>query len=190
MTPYAQETAVITGKTLIDWGFAPGPWFAEGIAAAQAAAARGQDARRAVAAIAPKPVATLSLRKAGALPYHLNIREENEGDARNIAAVEAHMTKLMRVPTIRSGAVMPDACPAGQAPGTIPVGGVIATENAIHPGFHSADICCSMALTSFRDADPTAILDAGMKLSHFGGGGRPRGAQMRPPAAILDVKQH
>jgi tRNA-splicing ligase RtcB len=178
---------MITGKTLIDWGFAPGPWFADGIAAAQAAAERGEDARAAVLAIAPKAVAKRDLSAPGAVPYHLNIRAENDGDAENIANVQAHMEELMRVPTIRAGAVMPDACPAGRAPGTIPVGGVIATENAIHPGFHSADICCSMALTSFGDVDPTAILDAGMVWSHFGGGGRPRGAQIRPPAAILEA---
>lgn len=178
---------MITGKTLIDWGFTPGPWFTVAIAAAQAAAERGEDARAAVAAVAPKPVARRPLSAPGATGYHLNIRAENEGDAENIAKVQAHMDELMRVPTIRAGAVMPDACPAGQALGTIPVGGVIAAENAIHPGFHSADICCSMALTSFGDVDPTAILDAGMVWSHFGGGGRPRGAQIRPPAEILEA---
>ena len=176
---------MITGKTLIDWGFAPGSWFPEGIAAAQAAAERGEDPRAAAAALAPQLRPQRAMTAPGATPYHLNIRAENEGDAENIANVEAHMAELMRVPTVRAGAVMPDACPAGRAPGTIPVGGVIATENAIHPGFHSADICCSMALTSFGDVDPTAILDAGMVWSHFGGGGRPRGAQIRPPEEIL-----
>ncbi|MFD1330953.1 RtcB family protein [Methylopila musalis] len=180
---------MITGKTLIDWGFAPGPWFAEGIAAAQAAAERGEDPRAAAAARAPKQRPQRAMSAPGALPYHLNIRAENDGDAANIANVEAHMAELMRVPTVRAGAVMPDACPAGRAPGTIPVGGVVATENAIHPGFHSADICCSMALTSFANADPTALLDAGMTLSHFGGGGRPRGAQIRPPAEILQAME-
>ena len=98
------------------------------------------------------------------------------------------MAELMRVPTIVAGAVMPDACPAGSAPGTIPVGGVVATRNAIHPGMHSADICCSMSITVLdKDADATAILDAGMKLAHFGGGGRPRGAQIAPADALLDA---
>ena len=178
---------MITGKTLIDWGFKPGAWFPEGIAAAEAALARGEDARAAVDAIAPKAIPQLALRAPDSVPYHLNIRPVNEGDEANIAGVEQHMRELMRVATIRAGAVMPDACPAGQAPGTIPVGGVIAAENAIHPGFHSADICCSMALTSFAGGDPTAILDAGMKLSHFGGGGRPRGEQIEPPREILDA---
>jgi hypothetical protein len=91
----------------------------------------------------------------------------------------------MRVPTIVAGAVMPDACPAGAAPGTIPVGGVIAAKDAIHPGMHSADICCSMAATVFGDAKPSDLLDAGMTLSHFGGGGRPRGAQVDPPDDVM-----
>jgi RNA-splicing ligase RtcB len=50
---------------------------------------------------------------------------------------------------------------------------------------HSADICCSMAVTMLGRVRPGDVLDAGAKLSHFGGGGRPRGAQVRPPADIL-----
>ena len=91
------------------------------------------------------------------------------------------MAELMRVPTIVAGTVMPDACPSGTAPGTIPVGGVVAAKEAIHPGMHSADICCSMAVSVLGDIDPIPVLDAGMKLSHFGGGGRPYSHDMRPP---------
>jgi RNA-splicing ligase RtcB len=116
----------------------------------------------------------------------MNIRAEDPDETANVASVVAHMRELMRVPTIVAGAVMPDACPAATAPGTIPVGGVAAARNAIHPGMHSADICCSMAVTIFEEADPIAILDAGMKLSHFGGGGRPRGAQITPETSLLD----
>jgi hypothetical protein len=46
---------------------------------------------------------------------------------------------------------MPDACPTGPE-GQIPVGGVVVAKNAIHPGFHSADICCSVMLTDFGKA--------------------------------------
>ena len=95
------------------------------------------------------------------------------------------MRELMRVPTIRAGAVMPDACPSGSAPGTIPVGGVIAARDAIHPGMHSADICCSMAVSIFGDVDPTPILDAGMQISHFGGGGRPHSKICSPPDDVI-----
>jgi len=127
----------------------------------------------------------VALREAGDLPYHLNVRAEEENEAENIAAVERHMRELMRLPTIVAGSIMPDACPAGSVAGTIPVGGVVAAKDAIHPGMHSADICCSMAVTIFADAEPTALLDAGMEHSHFGGGGRPRGRQLRPPQEVL-----
>jgi tRNA-splicing ligase RtcB len=94
----------------------------------------------------------------------------------------------MRVPTIRAGAVMPDACPSDVRLGSIPVGGVVAAENAIHPGMHSADICCSVAVSVFSNSvAPEEILNAGMKLSHFGGGGRPRGQQMKPKNQLLEM---
>jgi tRNA-splicing ligase RtcB (3'-phosphate/5'-hydroxy nucleic acid ligase) len=182
---------MITGKTLIEWGYRPGPWFAAAIAAAEQARQAGADeagVRAAVDRLAPPPApTTLPLRRAGDLAFTLNIRPEEPGEAENIAAVERHMKDLMRVPTLVAGTVMPDACPAGAAPGTIPVGGVVAAKNAIHPGMHSADICCSMAVTVLGDVNPTAVLDAGMKLSHFGGGGRPRGAQLRPPGEIMEA---
>lgn len=180
---------MITGKTLIAWGYEPGPWFAAAIAAAEEARRSGADeaaVRAIVGRFAPPPaLPAVSLRGHGTLAHRLNIRAEDEHEAENLASVERHMTELMRVPTIVDGAVMPDACPAGTAPGTIPVGGVIAAREAIHPGMHSADICCSMAVSVFGDIDPIPLLDAGMKLSHFGGGGRPRGQQIQPPADVL-----
>jgi RNA-splicing ligase RtcB len=127
----------------------------------------------------------MPLRAPGAAAYALNIRPEEPEDADNIAGVERHMAELLRVPTLVAGAVMPDACPSGSAPGTIPVGGVVAAKEAIHPGMHSADICCSMAFSLLGDVDPTAVLDAGMKLSHFGGGGRAYSRGMSPPESLL-----
>lgn len=172
---------MITGKTLIDMGYKPGPWFPTAIAAAQGVHGQGGDdaaIRAAIDVLAPAPVVTQGLRPVGELPFNLNITPEDEDEVANVAAVEAHMRELMRLPTVVAGSVMPDAMPAGSAPGTIPVGGVIATKNAIHPGMHSSDICCSMAVTFFdKNTNPTALLDAGMALSHFGGGGRPRGKQ-------------
>jgi tRNA-splicing ligase RtcB (3'-phosphate/5'-hydroxy nucleic acid ligase) len=177
---------MITGKTLIAWGYQPGAWFADAIPAAEKARASGADeaaVRAIVDEFAPPPLPpAVALREKG-LAYRLNIRAEGAGDAENIASVEKHMADLMRVPTLVAGAVMPDACPSGAAPGTIPVGGVVAAKDAIHPGMHSADICCSMAISVLGDIDPTSVLDAGMKLSHFGGGGRPYSRDMRPPDA-------
>jgi tRNA-splicing ligase RtcB len=151
---------MITGKDLIAWGYKPGPWFPAAIEAANAAQAAGGDARAAAAALAPPPVETVGLRQHGDLAHHLNIRAEDPDEVENVAPVERHMRELMRVPTIVAGAVMPDACPAGAAPGTIPVGGVVAAKDAIHPGMHSADICCSMAVTMFGDVNPTATAAA------------------------------
>ena len=188
---HAQRTAYvdeITGKTLLAWGYKPGGWFGAAIAAAEQARRAGAGAAEIRAAVdrhLTAPAATL--RAAGALAHRLNIAPEDADEIANVAAVEQHMTELMRVPTVRAGAVMPDACPAGSAPGTIPVGGVVAAENAIHPGMHSADICCSLAVSIYRDLAPKAALDAGMRLSHFGGGGRPRGEQLRPPADVLSA---
>ena len=184
---HAQRTAYvdeITGKTLLAWGYKPGGWFGAAIAAAEQARRAGAG-EAAVDRHLTAPAATL--RAAGALAHRLNIAPEDADEIANVAAVERHMTELMRVPTVRAGAVMPDACPAGSAPGTIPVGGVVAAENAIHPGMHSADICCSLAVSIFRDLAPKAALDAAMRLSHFGGGGRPRGEQLTPPGDVLSA---
>lgn len=157
---------MITGKTLIDWGMQPGPHFKRAVEAANAAAAIGECPKTAALALAPPPA--IPLRPAGAL-YFENIRPDNPGEADNLRAVRADMAALMRVPTVEAGAIMPDACPAG----TIPVGGVVATRGAIHPGFHSADICCSVAVTVLGDVDPQAALDAGHASTFFGYGGRP-----------------
>ena len=89
--------------------------------------------------------------------------------ADNYQQVVSVMSHLMRLPTIEAGAVMPDACPAG----TICVGGVVAARNAIHPAFHSADVCCSMYLTEFDTDDAKAVLDAAMEATHFGPTARP-----------------
>ena len=152
---------MITGKTLIAWGYQPGPWFADAIAAAEKARASGADEaaiRAIVDGFAPPPLPpAVPLRERGGVAYQLNIRAEEAGDAENIASVEKHMADLMRVPTLVAGAVMPDACPSGAAPGTIPVGGVVAAKDAIHPGMHSADICCSMAVTVLgKGIDPAS----------------------------------
>ncbi len=163
---------MIDGKTLIGWGFKPGPWFASAISAANIAKDQGADEvklREVVSAHMPPP--PIEIRAAGELPFFQNIEEIDEGDAGNIASVRETMTELMRTPTIKGGAFMPDACPTGPV-GQIPVGGVVVTENAIHPGFHSADICCSVAISVIGDVDPKLVLDEAQRLTHFGGGGR------------------
>jgi tRNA-splicing ligase RtcB len=131
----------ITGKMLIEMGYEQGPWFGAALKAANSAEAAGLDVRTAIDATMPPPV--IPLRAVGSKPYFLNIRAEDSTEAENIAMVEETMRELMRVPTVEAGAIMPDACPAGE----ICVGGVVATKEAIHPGYHSADICCSMGIS-------------------------------------------
>lgn len=168
---------MITGLTLIAWGHVPGPGFGEALRAAQEAQRAGEDVQairtRLERFVPPPAPPTLSLRKPGETPaYHVNLVPEYEEDFLNLNAVCDHMNELMRVPTVVAGAIMPDACPSGQAKGTIPVGGVVATKNAIHPGMHSADICCSMAFSNIGRVDPDLVLDAAMQVTHFGPGGR------------------
>ena len=176
----------ITGSVIKELGYRQASWWKDAIdEAGDRQFVDSAEVRAFLDRFTPPPAA--SLREAGVARWSANIEAEDDIERANIEVVSRHMDELMRIPTIVAGAIMPDACPSDHRLGAIPVGGVAATKEAIHPGMHSADICCSMAVTIFdRGADPTAILDAGMKLSHFGGGGRARGAQIRPADEILD----
>lgn len=175
----------ITGQTLIGWGVKPGAHFKEALATANRMRGEGVGQPAILAAIQALVPATIPLR-ATATPYARAIDAETEAERANVEAVFAHMDELMRVPTIQAGAVMPDACPSGSTFGTIPVGGVVACADAIHPGFHSADICCSVAITVLRaDCDPRALLDAVQAVTHFGPGGRRAPALM--PASVASA---
>lgn len=163
---------VITGADLIAWGYTPGPWFRPALVAVNSGPNWSiEQAQAFLRGYAPEPISMLARRERG-LDFSINLDIETADEALNAAVVIKHMRELMRVPTIKAGAVMPDACPAGSAPGTIPVGGIVACENAIHPGYHSADICCSMAITTMATIPCKPILDAAMLTTHFGPGGR------------------
>lgn len=113
------------------------------------------------------------------------IEAESPLEADNVAAARARMLELLHSPVVKRGAIMPDTCPAGGGRATIPVGGAIEVENAIIPGAHSADICCSMLASFFPANHPTAeVMDHLWKVTHFGAGGRPRGNQWTSP--VLD----
>lgn len=177
-------TETMSGQDLIDAGMRQGKWFGPALAAANAHLEKGgsfDEALQLARGFAPPP--SLPLQAAGGLPLHMNIDAANPDEEANVEAVRRSMQVLMRTPVIRAGAVMPDACPAGPL-GTIPVGGVAVSE-AIHPGMHSADICCSMAISVFPGVAPAALLDAVQAVTHFGPGGRPRGAQLRPPEEVM-----
>jgi RNA-splicing ligase RtcB len=177
----------ITGSLIREFGYQPASWWKDAIGEAG-----GRDfadpaqAREYLDGFAPPPA--MPLRASRALRWTANIEAEDEAERANIEAVSRHMDELMRVPTVVAGAVMPDACPSDHRLGAIPVGGVAATRDAIHPGMHSADICCSMAVTIFDSgSDAGRILDAGMKLSHFGAGGRAAGGQIQPAPELLEA---
>lgn len=164
----------ITGKSLIAWGIKPGKAFKTILAEAQALAATGpalDDVRAAIVAKFPAP-AILTRRASGT--FAEAISAETEEDTANVAAVRTHMAELMRCPVLEHGAIMPDACPSGSAPGTIPVGGAVVSR-AIHPAFHSADICCSMYATVLpKGTDTRVFMDALVGTTRFGPGARPQ----------------
>jgi RNA-splicing ligase RtcB len=112
----------------------------------------------------------------------VNLLSENDLERSSHARLVESFRVLMRTPTLREGALMPDACEAGPT-GTIPVGGVAVSEHAIHPGMHSADICCSMFVTVIDGVEPACLLDAIEAVTHFGPGGRKDG-RFRLPANL------
>ncbi len=171
----------ITGKTLIALGFRSGKWFPEAIDHINSNQLEGAAMHAYLEQFKSPPIMDLHQEAAS---FSVNIKAENELEATNVNSVVATMNTLMKTPTLVNGAIMPDACPTGPN-GTIPVGGVAVAKNAIHPGMHSADICCSVMLTDFGNADPKKVLDAAHANTHFGPGGRDRNTQYRFPEELL-----
>lgn len=171
----------ITGKTLIDLGFRSGKWFPEAIDFININQLEGEAMHAYLEQFKSPPIQDLHKES---IPFAINIKAENELEEINVNSVITSMNTLMKTPTIVNGAIMPDACPTGPN-GTIPVGGVVVAKNAIHPGMHSADICCSVMLTDFGKTEPKKVLDAAHKNTHFGPGGRDRDTQYRFPEELL-----
>ena len=180
--------APVTGADLIAWGYRPGPDFPSLLARAAELARDGGDPRTRLLAERPLPVPPrhLPLRPLGELGFSESIEASDPDEVDNVEKVRETMRTIMRTPTVVAGAVMPDACPAGPV-GTIPVGGVVAARNAIHPGMHSADICCSVMMTDLGHADPKAVLDAAAAVTHFGNGSRPQGRRFTVSLDLLDA---
>ncbi|TYC52192.1 RtcB family protein [Rhodobacterales bacterium] len=186
MTKIETDILKLTSDVLVEWGHKPGKAFGAALRDGQDALDKGepvQSVRQMLESYKPAPVLPLS--EQGTKPFHVNIDAETADEQANVTAVMQHMGELMRTPTIEAGAIMPDACPAGPL-GTIPVGGVVAARGAIHPGMHSADICCSVMMTVFEDAEPKAVLDAAHSVTHFGGGGRANGKRFTMSADLYD----
>lgn len=179
-----QET--LTSDVLTSWGHVPGKAFGAALREGEAALAAGKtlaEVRNLLESY--KLPRAVPLAEAGEQPFQANIEADSLDEEANIKKVTEHMRELMRTPTIKAGAIMPDACPAGPL-GTIPVGGVVATHNAIHPGMHSADICCSVMLSNLGQTDPKAVLDAAQSVTHFGPGGRRQGHRFTVSQTLVD----
>lgn len=190
-----------TGKDLIEMGIQPGPQFGKLLAeinrtlqahthadeeSAFAAIQAILDAHKAKEAQeAAERAARIVPLRAQPISISVNLTAQSPDEKANLDAVLEAMTLLARTPTVEAAAIMPDACPAG----AIPVGGVAAARKAIHPGWHSADICCSMFATNFGKAKPKAVLDAVFAAGHFGPGGRKRHEEARMPAELLALLQ-
>ena len=170
--------SLIDGQDLLDAGWQPGAEIGQALAKAHEYEARGiSDKKYLLKLLArdiPKSQPKLGVREQPA-PLGEAIAATCELDEQNIAKVRKTMDELLRMPRIARGAIMPDACPVGGGPATIPVGGAIAVENAIIPAAHSSDICCSMYATFFDAGDSTDVsemLDQLMDSTRFGHGGR------------------
>lgn len=173
----------VTGHTLKALGYRQGKWMKEAIMHINKNKLEGDVMETYLEQFkSPDPI---ELHKTS-VNFSINIKAANEEEKDNVAKVINSMQTLMKTPTLVDGAIMPDACPAGPD-GTIPVGGVVVAKNAIHPGMHSADICCSVMLTDFGKANPKDILDAAHANTHFGPGGRNRDSQFRFPKELLDA---
>lgn len=172
----------VNGNTLIELGYRPGKWFGEALKHIQENKLNQEEMMAFLDQFKlPEPI---SLREKP-LDFSINIQAENELEEENVKKVLDSMRELMRTPTLVGGAVMPDACPTGPL-GYIPVGGVAVAKNAIHPGMHSADICCSVMLTDYGKVDPKVILDMAHQNTHFGPGGRARGQQFALPNCLQE----
>lgn len=158
---------MITGKTLIELGFKPNKRFSKIVAYCNQHQLTGADLINYVRSQIPVEIEPYDT----PIAYHKNIRATAPVETVNVEKVFATMDALMKTPTLVQGAVMPDACPTGPV-GQIPVGGIVAAKNAIHPAMHSADICCSVMMTNLGKIDPKKVLDKAHAVTHFGPGGR------------------
>ncbi|CAN5319673.1 hypothetical protein BH23VER1_BH23VER1_31630 [soil metagenome] len=181
----------LSGKDLVDAGWPEGPVIGELLARARfLEEEKGIVDRKYLLKLLrrhiPVPLPKLAMRPpAEAAPLAEAIVAVGAEEERNVGAVRRQMGELLRAPLVRAGAVMPDACPVGGGTAVIPVGGVIAVENAIVPAAHSADICCSMFATFYRCDRPTGEqLDALAGSTRFGPGGRDESDLVHHP--VLD----
>ena len=153
----------VDGNDLVEWGVRSGPFMKEALEIAASMELKKLPRHVIKDSILKKQKDLITLNETPA-PFGDYLPVTSDIEAENKKGVVDAMNQIMKVPGIIGGAILPDACPAG----TIPVGGVVAARNQIHPSYHSADVCCSMALTELLDADPKEVLDMIEKSVHFG----------------------
>ena len=109
--------------------------------------------------------------------------DAREKDAiKGLEKARSSMQTLLRSPIAVAGALMPDASPAGSEEAAMPVGGVLATRNAIVPAATGLDIACSLQATFYvGEASVSEELDALVESTRFGPGGRAEGERIAHP---------
>lgn len=155
-----------TVKDFINLGYPFEKWMPEAVRIANAPG-NSEDISTVAARVKQLPQFRSHNMRDTACPVYVNLDDQGEDLdflIKNKAEVVESMTKLAYLPTVEKVAIMPDACTAG----VISVGGVVASREAIHPAFHSADVCCSMFLTELDNANPKEVLDLAMSVTHFG----------------------
>jgi tRNA-splicing ligase RtcB (3'-phosphate/5'-hydroxy nucleic acid ligase) len=156
-----------TGKDLIALGLKPSKVWKEALRHINENSLTNEEITQYVLNTEPKHIDPFTSPK----KFFVNIEADSEEELSNLQAVLDDMNTVMVTPTVVSGAIMPDACPTGA--GQIPVGGVVIAENAIHPGMHSADICCSVMCTVINvDINIDKVFEVATQKTHFGPGGR------------------
>jgi tRNA-splicing ligase RtcB len=149
----------------------PGPYLADALLA---------DLARECLRLTPKEDKSEELRESP-LPYPIWGREAIDDTSL------AQMDNAMRLPISVAGALMPDAH-VGYG---LPIGGVLATENAVIPYAVGVDIACRMRLSLYEVSPhllgqkPGLFADALWEQTAFGLGAQWKGSR-RPEHAVLD----
>jgi tRNA-splicing ligase RtcB (3'-phosphate/5'-hydroxy nucleic acid ligase) len=188
-----EGVAQVKGDDLIRLGFKPGKRFGEVLQVANNLEKMGVDEAEIVRLLRhtyPEEPPALPLQDYGDVPFE-NFLDLSNGlpdaawEIQNAVAVIETMKEVMKTPVVKAAAIMPDACPAGPL-GTIPVGGVVKSEH-VHPGMHSADICCSMYATIFDSTvQAKELLDAVHEVTHFGPISLSRVPEAMPSAQLMN----
>lgn len=173
---------MISGKDLIEMGYTPGSWFGKALEYVNNHDISAEYLKSTIDGFLPPKFNTV-MPHDKPVAYKRYIDAVSEDELLNLISVEETMDIVMKTPTVYSGAIMPDACPAGFV-GNIPVGGLVVTDNAIHPSMHSADICCSVMITGYGSNLPKRILDLVHNLTEFGGGSRRKEHKFELPESL------